>query len=586
MFPYRSVLSFLSRYKGRYLVGVLALLGTDLFQQVMPRIIGDFVEDLKEGLLDASGIYRYLGIILGAAVIIAILRFVWRIFVFGTARFVERDLRAELFAHLEKLPPSFFHKHKTGDLMAMATNDLQAVRAIAGEGVLMISDGIGMTLFTLVAMISAIGWKLSLWALLPLPLLAVSMSIIGKQMFSRSRAVQDGFANLSDIVQENIAGVRVVKAYGQEAAEEAKFEGSNRDYIRRFMAMMRVQGLFEPMIELFAGFCFVLAIAFPGRAALQGEISLGDFVSLTMYIGMLIWPMIAMGWAVNIVQRGFGAFARIKEVLITEPEVADPVQPVLPEGGAIRGEIEIRDLTFQYVNQEHPALKGISLKINPGQTLGVLGRTGSGKSTLVSLIARLYNPPRGSIFIDGVDVLDLPLATLRQNIAYVPQESFLFSRTVGDNIGFAPGDWTEEQIRGAASTAQVEQDILEFLPQGYETMVGERGVTLSGGQRQRVGLSRAVLKEAPILIMDDCLSAVDTSTEQRILGGLRPVMADRTTVVISHRVAAVRAADLIIVLEHGQIVEAGTHEELVQLEGRYFRTYQRQQLEEAIANLD
>lgn len=269
-----------------------------------------------------------------------------------------------------------------------------------------------------------------------------------------------------------------------------------------------------------------------------------------------------------------------------EPEVADAENTILPKDGVIRGEIEIRDLTFQYVNQERPALKGINLKIAPGQTLGILGRTGSGKSTLVSLLARVFNPPRGSVFIDSIDVLDLPLNLLRRNIAFVPQESFLFSRTVGENIGFAPGDWSEEQIRGAARTAQVEQDILEFLPQGYETMVGERGVTLSGGQRQRVGLSRAVLKNAPILILDDCLSAVDTSTEQRILNGLRPVMAHRTTIVISHRVAAVKAADLIIVLEHGQIVEAGTHDQLVALGGRYFRTYQRQQLEEAIANLE
>lgn len=269
-----------------------------------------------------------------------------------------------------------------------------------------------------------------------------------------------------------------------------------------------------------------------------------------------------------------------------QPEVAEPADPILPEGGCIRGQIQIRDLTFQYASQSVPALQGVSLEIEPGQTVGILGRTGSGKSTLVSLIARVSNPPRGSVFIDGVDVLDLPLSMVRRAIAFVPQESFLFSRTVGENIGFAPGDWTKEEIQGAARTAQVEQDILEFLPQGYETMVGERGVTLSGGQRQRVGLSRAVLKDAPVLILDDCLSAVDTSTEQRILTGLRPVMADRTTIIISHRVAAVKAADLIIILEHGQIVEAGRHDELVALEGRYFRTFQRQQLEEAIANLE
>jgi ATP-binding cassette, subfamily B, multidrug efflux pump len=350
--------------------------------------------------------------------------------------------------------------------------------------------------------------------------------------------------------------------------------------------MMRIQGLIEPTIQLLAGMCFVLALIYPGRAVLRGDIDLGAFIALTMYIGLLIWPMLAMGWVVNIVQRGFAAFARIQGVLLVAPEITTVAYPVLPAGGQIIGEIELRNLTFTYADKSRPALVEVSLHIQPGQTLGIIGRTGSGKSTLVSLLARVFDPPRGTIFIDGVDVLDLPLHLLREQIAFVPQESFLFSRTVGENIGFAPGDWAPDQVRRAAQTAQVDQDIIESLPHGYETMVGERGVTLSGGQRQRVGLSRAVLKEGPILILDDCLSAVDTNTEARILGGLRPVMAGRTTIVISHRVAAVKAADQIIVLEDGRIVEAGTHDELLGLEGRYFRTFQRQQLEEAIASVE
>ncbi len=581
---FRSLTSYLLRYKKRYLMGILALLGTNLGLQVLPYLSGRFFDDLEAGKLTPALIWQYIGLILASAAVVAALRFLWRYFIFGTARYVEQDLREALFAHLEKLSASFYHKNKTGDLMAMATNDLQAVRGVGGEGILMSADATFMTLMTLGAMVTNVGWNLTAMTLLPLPFLALFMFLFGRLIFQRSRAVQDAFGKLSDVVNENIGGVRVVKAFVQEEAERAKFGAAAQNYLNRFMAMMRVNGLIDPTIQLLAGLCFALLIIFPGRAVLRGELPLGKFVSLNMYIGMLIWPMIAMGWVVNILQRGHAAFSRIQGVLFTEPEVTSSANPVLPQGGVIRGRIDINNLTFKYGSNLQPAVSEVSVTVLPGETLGILGRTGSGKSTLVSLLARLYNPPRGTVFVDGVDILDLALQTLREQIAFVPQESFLFSRTVGQNIGFAPGEWTQEQVSLAAQTAQVEGDILEFLPQGYETMVGERGVTLSGGQRQRVGLSRAILKNAPILILDDCLSAVDTSTEARILGGLRPVMAERTTVVISHRVAAVKAADKIIVMDNGKVVESGTHDELLELGGFYFRTYQRQQLEEAIAS--
>jgi ATP-binding cassette, subfamily B, multidrug efflux pump len=583
---HRSLLDALLRYKWRYAAGIFALFMTDLFSQVTPKFTGSFFGELGAGTLTTGSIWRYVGIIMGAVAVVALFRYVWRIYVFGTARYVEQDLRESLFSHLERMSASFYHAHKTGDLMAMATNDLQAVRGVAGEGILMTADATMMVVLTVGFMVNTIGWKLSLLALMPLPFLAAACMFFGKFVFLRSRDVQDAFGKLSDVTQENISGVRVVKAFCQEGAEEAKFDRVNQNYLARFMAMMRIQGLIEPTIGLLAGLCFVLALIFPGRAVLRGEIGLDAFVSLVMYIGMLIWPMIAMGWSVNILQRGFGAFERIRGVLYEPPAVESSPHAVMPADGRIHGQIEFRNLTFHYPDKKRAALTGIHVTIRPGETLGIVGRTGSGKSTLASLLARVFNPPRGTVFIDGIDVLDLPLPALRESIAYVPQESFLFSRTVGENIAFAPGDWTREQIQGAALTAQVDQDIQEFLPEGYETMVGERGVTLSGGQRQRVGLSRAVLKEAPILVLDDCLSAVDTSTEARILGGLRPVMQDRTTVVISHRVAAVKAANHVIVLENGAIVEQGTHEDLLALEGRYWRTYQRQQLEEAIASAE
>lgn len=583
---FQSLFTLLGRYRWRYVIGVTAVIATNLFQQVMPWAIGGLVSDLQHERLPAEGIWRTVGLILAAALLLAVARFAWRYYVIGTSRHVEVDIRAALFEQLERLSPSFFHRNKTGDLMAMATNDLTAIRAIAGEGVLMTIDAVFMTLITFAAMVYTIGWQLSLIAVLPLPILALSAAFFGKFMYLRSRAVQDAFGKLSDVTQENISGMRVVKAFGQEPAEERKFDAANRSYLARFMSMMRIQGAIEPTIQLLAGLCFVLALIYPGQAVMRGELELGAFVALTMYINMLIWPMIAMGWVVSIVQRGFAAFARIQGVLFEQPAVQTAPDAQMPQSGRIEGQIEIRNLTFQYAGANAPALADISLQLSPGETLGIIGRTGSGKSTLVSLLARLFNPPRGTIFVDGVDLLDLPVTALRESIALVPQESFLFSRIVAENIGFAPGNWSREQIQQAARTAQVEQDILEFLPEGYETMVGERGVTLSGGQRQRVSLSRAVLKQAPILILDDSLSAVDTSTEARILGGLRPVMKGRTTILISHRVAAVKASDWIIVLDAGRIVEQGTHDQLIDLGGRYYRTHKRQQLEEAIANVD
>jgi len=644
---FRVLLGYLSRYRKRYLWGLLALLICDLGNLTIPRLIGTFTDALSQGRLDGRGILIYAGGIVALALVIAFFRYVWRMYVMGTARQVEFDLRQELFLHLEKLSANFYNTHKTGDLMAHATNDLQAVRAAAGQGVLMAADSFYMGTITLVMMLTLVDWRLTVLGLIPLPLLTLSILILGRLVHQRFARVQAAFSNLSDRAQENIAGIRVIKAFVQEEAEIERFQEENRQYVTQYMRLIRVQGLMEPLIQVFAGLGFVIALGYGGNQVLQGKITLGSFVAFNSYLGMLVWPMIAVGWVVNLAQRGVASMGRIQEILDQVPEVTDTFGATLPPSWAEArnrpgletgsdpepllttndpapppaplstgypanddrrpreqpvasfslaeptalsatkgvGRIEARQLTFRYSRELPPVLKGINLTVEPGTTLGIIGRTGSGKSTLANLLVRIYNPPPGQLFIDGVDVNLIPLQALRQTIGYVLQDTFLFSRTIAENLAFAPGVTAGPQLYEAAKLAQVDADIQEF-PRGYATLLGERGITLSGGQRQRVGIARALLKNPPILILDDCLSAVDTATEAKILAGLRPFLEGRTTIIISHRVSAVKNADQIIVLDHGQIIEQGTHTQLLAREGEYWRIYRRQQLEQDIASLE
>lgn len=570
---------FFRKNAWRYALGVLWLIAVNSAQLVIPYLLGYITDQIEAGQIAAADLWRFAGYILAIAAVIVVSRYFWRIYIMGTARMLELHLRDMLFSHLQKLSANFYNEHKTGDLMAHATNDVNAVRMALGLGIIMLTDSIFLTIATVIIMSQVIDIRLTALALLPLPFMAMLVTFAGRLIHDRFKAVQAAFSDMTDRVQENLSGIRVIKTFVQEDAEVERFDQVAHSLILTNMDLVRVWGLFMPLVQFISGLSYLVVLGYGGILVIEGAISLGQFVAFNTYLAMLIWPMMALGWVINVLQRGASSMERLKVLLETEPEVVDG--PDVKEVDRLNGELEIRNLDFSYPDGT-AVLEDINIKLPRGNTLAIIGRTGSGKSTLANLLLRLYNPPPESIFIDGIDINQIPLEVLRRDIGYVPQDIFLFSTTLHENIAFADESFSREQVEEAARLAQIYDNIVEF-PRKLETISGERGVTLSGGQKQRMTLARALIKNPVLLILDDCLSAVDTDTEEQILKGLRRFMAGRSSIIISHRVSTVQDADEIIVMDQGRIIERGTHEVLLKAEGLYRQLHHKQQLERLIA---
>ena len=578
MTPFRRLLQYFALYKKRLTLGALCVVGSAAFSLLKPLIIGGAVDQLR-GEFTYGTLVRYGLLLIGAAAVEGTFLYLQRWIIIGVSRFMEYDMRNDFFGHLQSLPLSFYQGQRTGDLMSRATNDLASVRMLIGPAVMHSLSSLLIVVGSFIMMLRTEA-SMALVALLAIPVVAGMVSYFGERIHVRSKAVQDYFGDISAKVQENLAGVRVVRAFTREESEMKTFAAMNREYVNRNRSLIRLTATFYPALHALVGVMFVIVFFLGSRKLIAGTMTLGDFVAFQFFLGRMIWPLIALGWVINLFQRGMASMKRLHEIWSIEPAVSKKELAAATEEA--EGRIEIRDLTFTYDTTE--VLRDVSIDVKPGETIGIVGRTGSGKSTLLSLITRTFEPPSGTIFIDGRDVSTIPIAQLRRWIGMVPQETFLFSESLAENIRFGSPEASDAEVDEAARQAGLTTDVAGF-PQGLKTVIGERGITLSGGQKQRTAIARALVRNPPILILDDSLSAVDTQTEERILRELRNIRQGRTVLIVSHRVSSVKDADHIIVLDDGRIVERGTHDTLVDRGGYYADLYRRQTIEDELEEI-